>query len=979
MERRILAGAVLIACLSLSTPWTGMPAAMGQITPLLSVPARGSIQVRPDFGKMPVSLIPNRGQLAEQIDFYIQGKDKAIYFGSEGLTFVLTKARGKKTSDLIADANQGGSLRPDGTSSVEALTGSRPGGDPRWVVKLDFVGATPGVKPFGSDRTGTVISYFQGSPGDWKSGLPSFSRIVYANLWPGIDLAYSGTMDELKYEFIVHPGADPARIRLAYRGASSVQVNAEGRLAVATPSGGFEDGAPVAYQEDSGTRVIVPMVYTIADPSPGETKGRAAREKGGAAVTYGFSLGEYDRTRTLVLDPVILVYCGYIGGPNFDYGYGIAADKKGNAYITGYTSSMDPAFPVTVGPDLSFNRGGMDAFVAKVNAAGTALDYCGFIGGSGDDYAYAVAVDPSGNAYVTGYTSSTESTFPVIMGPDLTHNGLFDVFVAKVNAKGTALDYCGYVGGAGHDYGRGIAVDASGNAFVTGYTFSTASTFPVAGGPSLVQSGSNDAFVAKVRADGKALGYCGYIGGSGQDFGRGIAVDASGNAYVTGSTNSTETTFPIVVGPYTSANGDFDAFVAKVNAEGTELLYSGYIGGNSEDVGSGIAVDGDGNAYISGYAASSDSSFPVNMGPNLSHNGGYYDAFAAKVNAEGSTVIYCGYIGGSAYDVGTGIAVDRWGYAYLTGYTSSKEDSFPVDVGPSLTHSGSFDVFVAKVDTNGAKLMYCGYIGGADADLGQGLALDTDGSGNVFVTGNTYSMESSFPVLVGPDLAQNGARDGFAAEINEMSIVVMSPNGGETLHTGLTHEIAWRTFGKVGNVRIEYSTDSGETWTDIAGSTENDGSYTWLVPDASSKSCEIRISEAEDGDPSDINDVVFEISNAPIIIVTSPNGGESLTVGSTKSITWLSAGVGNVKIEYSTDNNSTWTEITGSTENDGTYAWLIPDAVSDTCLIRISSVDDETLVDLSDAVFSIVAASIHVTDAPDRGKKPPVGPSKIKK
>jgi hypothetical protein len=938
----------------------------------------GGIQARPDFGKMPVSLIPNRGQLAEQIDFYIQGKDKTIYFGSEGLTFILTKAVGKRTSDLIADAIRGGSLRPDGTSPADALTGSRPGGDPRWVVKLDFVGATPGVKPVGSDRTGTVISYFQGSPGDWKSGLPSYSRIVYANLWPGIDLAYSGTMDELKYEFIVHPGADPARIRLAYRGASSVQVNAEGRLAVATPSGGFEDGAPVAYQEDSGLRVNVPMAYRIADPSSGETKGRGARENGGDAVTYGFSLGEYDRTRTLVLDPVILVYCGYIGGPNFDYGYGIAADKKGHAYITGYTSSMDPAFPVTVGPDLSFNRGSMDAFVAKVNAAGTALDYCGFIGGSGDDYAYAVAVDPSGNAYVTGYTSSTESTFPVKIGPDLTHNGLFDVFVAKVNAKGTALDYCGYVGGASQDYGRGIAVDASGNAYVTGYTLSTESTFPVAVGPFLVQSGNNDAFTAKVRADGMGLDYCGYIGGSGQDYGRGIAVDAAGNAYITGSTNSTESSFPIVVGPYSSAAGDFDAFVAKVNAQGTELLYCGFIGGNSEDVGTGIAVDGDGNAYVSGYAASSEASFPVNMGPDLSHNGGYYDAFAAKVNAEGSTVYYCGYIGGSAYDVGTGIAVDRWGYAYVTGYTSSIEDTFPVKVGPGLTLSGSFDVFVAKVDTNGAKLLFCGYIGGSDADLGQGLALDADGSGNVFLTGNTYSMESSFPVLVGPDLFQNGSRDGFAAQINEMSLIVTSPNGGETLHTGWTHEITWLTFGKVGNVRIEYSTD-GETWTDIIGSTENDGFYKWLVPDAASTSCEIRISEAEDGDPSDINDVVFEISNAPIIIVTSPNGGESWAVGSTKAITWLSAGVGNVKIEYSTDNNSTWTEITGSTENDGTYAWLIPDAVSDTCLIRVSSADDETLVDLSDAAFSIVPASIRVTDAPDGGMKAPVGPAKIKK
>jgi len=351
-----------------------------------------------------------------------------------------------------------------------------------------------------------------------------------------------------------------------------------------------------------------------------------------------------------------------------------------------------------------------------------------------------------------------------------------------------------------------------------------------------------------------------------------------------------------------------------------------------------------------------------------------------RVDTDGAAVNYCGYIGGSAYDVGTGIAVDRWGYAYVTGYTSSKENTFPVKTGPGLTLSGSFDVFVAKVDTNGAKLIFCGYIGGLNADLGQGLALDADGSGNVYLTGNTYSTESGFPVIVGPDLSQNGSRDGFVTKINEMSLIVTSPNGRETLHTGLTHDITWRSFGQVGNLRIEYSTDLGETWTDIAKSTENDGAYKWLVPDAASTSCEIRISEAEDGDPSDINNAFFGISNAPIIIVISPNGGESWAVGSTKSITWLSAGFGgNVKIEYSTDNNSTWTEITASTENDGTYAWLIPDAVSETCLVRVSSVDNETLVDLSDTVFSIVAASIRLADAPDRGKKSPVSPAKIKK
>ena len=948
MERRIFAAAVLMGCLLFSFSGTTAPIAAAQIVPAAPSPASG-LRARPDFGKMPVAFIPNHGQLDGRIAYYVRGKDKTIYFGSEGLTFLLTKAAGTS-------------------------------GESRWVVKLDFIGADPGAKPVGSDATGTVVSYFQGPPENWKNGLPSYSRILYENLWPGIDLAYSGSMDRMKYEFIVHPGADPSRIRLAYRGASSVRVNASGRLAVMTPSGGFEDGTPVAYQDAEGTRANVPLAYKIIDDSlsrqKSENDGRDDRE---AAIVYGFSLGEYDRAKPLVLDPTILVYCGYIGGPNFDYAYGIAADKTGSAYITGYTSSMNPDFPVEVGPDLSYNRGGSDAFVAKVNASGTALEYCGFIGGAGDDYAYGIAVDGAGNAYVTGYTSSTEATFPVTKGPDLTHNGNLDVFVAKVNASGTALDYCGYIGGSDHDYGRGIAVDAAGNAYVTGYAFSTESTFPAAIGPSLVQKGGADAFLAKVRADGEALDYCGYIGGSGHDYGRGIAVDASGNAYVVGSTNSTEATFPMLEGPDVTANGDLDAFVTKVNAEGTEFVFSGFVGGSSEDVGTGVAVDGEGNAYITGYSASSDGSFPVYLGPDLSHNGGFHDAFVAKVYFTGSSLTYCGYIGGAGYDAGTAIAVDKWGYAYVTGYTSSLDASFPEAGGPALKLGGSFDAFVAKVYTTGASLMYCGYIGGLASDLGQSLALGETGSGNVYLAGSANSTESGFPVLLGPDLSHHGNRDGFAAQVNEISLVLTSPNGGEVLHLDFTHEITWQTCGKVGDVKIEYSVDSGQTWWEIAASTENDGSYTWLVPDESSTSCAVRISEAADGDPVDASDAVFEMSNAPIIVVTSPNGGDSWAVGSTKSITWKTVRVtGDVMIEYSTDDTATWTEITGATANDGTYEWLIPDAISDQCRVRITSLDDITLYDVSDSVFSIVAASTGVVDAPGRGKAASAGRTRKK-
>jgi hypothetical protein len=444
-------------------------------------------------------------------------------------------------------------------------------------VKLDFVGANADVRPSGEEKTGAVISYFKGKPEEWKTGLPTYSRIVYKNLWPGIDVAYYGTVDKMKYEFVVHPGSDPSLIRLAYRGASAVEVNSEGRLEVRTPAGGFEDDRPVGYQEIDGDRVDVAMSYVLEERSVKDA-GPGGQEAVTKSYVYGFDMGAYDRTKSLVLDPAVLIYCGYIGGSNYgdisgyDYGRGIAVDSPGNAYVTGRADSTEATFPVIGGPDLTYN-GNADAFVAKVNASGTALVYCGYIGGSDFDAGEDIAVDGSGSAYVTGYTYSTEATFPVISGPDLTYNGgENDAFVAKVNTSGTGLVYCGYIGGSDYDfydydYGYGIAVDNLGCAYVTGITSSTEATFPVIGGPDLTQNGWDDAFIAKVNASGTAFVYCGYIGGSGYDRGYAIAVDSMGNVYITGETFSTEATFPVIGGPDLTYNDDYysDAFVAKIS------------------------------------------------------------------------------------------------------------------------------------------------------------------------------------------------------------------------------------------------------------------------------------------------------------------------------------------------------------------------------------------------------------------------------
>ena len=257
------------------------------------------------------------------------------------------------------------------------------------------------------------------------------------------------------------------------------------------------------------------------------------------------------------------MYAGYVGGSGYDVGIGIAVDSAGNAYVTGDTNSTQATFPVKVGPDLSHN-GGIDAFIAKVRADGTGLVYAGYVGGSGGDIGFDIAVDRVGNAYVTGYTTSDQTTFPETVGPDLSYNGHTDAFVVKVNAIGSALVYAGYIGGAGTDYGNNIAVDRVGNAYLTGSTWSDQTTFPKTAGPDLSYNGVGDAFVAKVNATGTALVYAGYIGGAGDDEGLDIAVDSAGTAYVTGNTASDQTTFPETVGPDLSHNGGYDAFVAKI-------------------------------------------------------------------------------------------------------------------------------------------------------------------------------------------------------------------------------------------------------------------------------------------------------------------------------------------------------------------------------------------------------------------------------
>ncbi|MBN1667314.1 MAG: SBBP repeat-containing protein [Anaerolineales bacterium] len=710
--RRILSYILLIATIDALL----LLALSEWLTPTLPSPLLQEVALAADLNQIPITFVANEGQEDERVAFTVQGQDKMLYFTASGITFALT----------------------DPSAAENAA---------RWILKLDFLNANT-AQPIGQEQAETIVSYFRGSSDQWHTGLPTYSQIIYRDLWSGIDLAYSGTVGQLKYEFVVQPGVDPDQIRLAYRGAT-VNLDEAGRLEVSTPAGNFTDDLPVAYQYLNGERQPVAVAYELDE-----------------AGSYGFHLGDYDPTLPLVIDPVILIYCGYIGGLNGEGGYGasIAMDTSGDLYITGDTYSYEATFPVTVGPYLTYS-GNDDVFVAKVKADGTSLIYAGYIGGSEHDDSRGIQVDTAGNAYIVGTTYSTESSFPVVIGPDLTFNGgNYDAFVAKVNADGTGLVFSGYIGGNSSDSGYGISLNAAGNAFVTGSTSSTEATFPVAVGPDLTNNGSPDAFVAKVRVNGTGLEYCGYIGGGGSDLGFGVALDSQENVYIAGQTSSTETSFPVNGGPDLTYNGgSYDAFVSKVKADGTGLMYAGYIGGSARDFAWNIAVDGSGKAYVTGLADSNETSFPIINGPDLSHNGGT-DVFVAKLNSSGTGLEYCGYIGGSGLDIGYSVAVDATGNAYVTGLTESSETTFPVKDGPDLTYNGSRDAFVAKVEADGTGLIFASYIGGSNSEMGWDVEVDT--IGNIFVVGNTYSTESSFPVAVGPDLTHNGSSDVYVVKFS---------------------------------------------------------------------------------------------------------------------------------------------------------------------------------------------------------------------
>jgi hypothetical protein len=612
-------------------------------------------------------------------------------------------------------------------------------GFPLRETTLQFAGARPNVRPLAAGPQTGIANYFLGShPGEWRTSVPLFNRIEYANLYEGVDLIYYGNQNRLEYDLVVAPGAAWRSIRLAFRGAQTIAIDGHGDLKIQTAAGWITHGRPVIYQRASGGRQEISGNYVL---------------HGGNEV--GFEIGAYDASRELIIDPT-LAYTSYLGGVGDDYGHAVAIDGSGCAYVVGETESQN--FPL-LNPEQSSMAGSSNVFVTKFNAAGTGILYSTYIGGNNRDVAMGIAVDAAGNAYVTGYTYS--GNFPTTSGALRTSFvGDSKAFILKLNPAGNALVYSTFLGGSGDDYGVAIAVDSAGEAHVAGYTSSVDFPTTTSAFQSYYGGGSYDGFLAKLNAAGSALVFATYLGGMANDTAAGVALDPSGNVYVTGQTQSSN--FP-VLNAVQPANSESDAFVVKMNASG-QIAYATYLGGTGLNNGTGIAADAAGNAYVTGFTDAPD--FPVTAGAYQIANNGSYNAFVAVLNASGNNIVSATYLGGSGPDVSYGIALDGSGNVYIAGSTNSM--NFPMQASVQPNYSGGGDAFAAGFNNQLSSLLYSTYFGGSGSDVAAGIAVDS--AGDAYITGWTSSGESSVGLPITPGAYQPTGRGGLDAFVAKISL-----------------------------------------------------------------------------------------------------------------------------------------------------------------------------------------------------------------
>ena len=736
------------------------------------MPFKGNITQK--VQKLQAPFIANNGQMDENVRYYAQT--------FRGMVFVTKNGEIVYSLPEVGEANDGGTQR--GVVLREQLVGGN-------ISEIR-----------GDLKSAAVVSYFTGNdPSKWQSNVSTYEIVDMGEVYAGIDLrlkAYGNNVEKL---FTVKPSANHETIRMELAGARELSVNESGELVAKTELGAVKFTKPVAYQEVDGKRVEVAAEYCIyvsendgieCSGTDGEGwKGAGALRGGGELETrnekyeirntkfeirnakseirnlnseirnpkliYGFTVALYDKTKDLIIDP--LLASTYLGGVYEDHGKAITVDAEGNVFVTGETLSSD--FPTTPGAYDTSRKGNTDVIVSKFNSDLTSLVASTFLGGSHNhDRGCSIAVDAGGNVYVTGTTYSND--FPTIRGSyDTASNGRWDVFVSKFDNGLTKLLASTFMGKSSDEYGYAIAIDAGGNVYVTGETLST--DFPTTPGAyrTTYNGGYYDVFVSKLNGELTKLLASTFLGGSSGDYGRAIALDSVGNVFVTGNTWSKN--FPTTPGAYNTAHngGNDDTFVSKLNSGLTSLLASTLLGGYSDDCSKAMAIDGGGNIYVTGETVSPN--FPTTSGAYMTtHKRGFRDIFISKFDNGLASLTASTYLGGQANDYGKAIAVDAVGNIYVAGNTVSKD--FPTtpdayDTSPN----GDSDVFLSKFNGGLSNLLLSTLLGGSRSDFGNSMAVGP--GGYVYVIGETLSED--FPTTSGAyDTSYHRCEDIFVSRLN---------------------------------------------------------------------------------------------------------------------------------------------------------------------------------------------------------------------
>ena len=766
--------------------------------------------IAPTYGQIPLHFEANQGQTDSEVKFLSRGKGYTLFLTPTEAVLSLRKSM-KVDKEIIPSADEVGD---PGTRTS--------------TVRMKLIGADRDPKITGLEELPGRANYFIGSdPTKWRTDVPLYAKVKYKGVYPGIDLVYYGNQRQLEYDFVVAPGADPDVIRLEFEGSDHIRIDVSGDLVLKTAAEEIRMRKPLVYQSVDDVRQEIAGEYVllgqmevgfqvglydaaqplVIDPVLGystyhggsgsdEGSGIAVDGSGNAYVTGGTKSTDFPTANALQptfggdrdvvvmklsADGASLVYSTYLGGSGEDEGARIAVDESGSAYLTGVTDSMN--FPTANALQPTFGGGlggGFDAFVTKLSADGTSLVYSTYLGGLASDLGSGIAVDELGSAYLIGFTDSTD--FPTANALQPSHDPGTDAFATKLSADGASLVYSTYLGGLSVDAGLGIAVDELGSAYLIGITDST--DFPTANALQPTFGGNWDAFVTKLSADGTSLVYSTYLGGSSSEgdpavneFLMGIAVDESGNAYLSGWTQSSD--FPTANALQPTFGGGRDAFVTKLSADGTALDYSTYLGGSGNSEGSGIAVDGSGNAYLSGWTDATD--FPTANALQAVFGGGDRDALVAKLTASQKLQItHLGNGGGLQSDV---VVFNPSSTTSATGEVNFfGDDGTPLDSSVFLPAGNSFTL----------------------QPLGS-ATLSTNGAGNLFTGSATVTSDTAISAVIRFDITGVGVAGVEASQVLTSAIAPVRRTG--TLSSG----VAFRNTGSSTiQVTLELKNENGD-------------------------------------------------------------------------------------------------------------------------------------------------------------------------